>query len=116
MQECNATTVDILSNLIQFVTGSGGTVDFEGVDPGHHTIRILAENSADDRATIRVRARVLKPGHCTVTLINQQWALEEGVLTVWFKGHPKQDSFDCKVADEFECHGKSIIMHFRQGS
>lgn len=92
-------------------------MDFEGVDPGSYIIRILAENSGDDRATIRVRVRVLKPDECTVTLINQQWVLEEGVLTIWFEGHPKQqESFNCKVADEFECYGKNTIIQFRQGS
>ncbi len=97
--------------LFCIATGINGTVRFEGLSPGYYTIRIVAETSDGEKATLRVRARVLKgPGYCTVNLINQQWTLDENVLSVWFEGHPKQDQFECKVNKNLsDCHGKNNV-------
>lgn len=96
---------------------SNGTVEFVGVPPDHHTIRILAENDNEDRTTLRVRVRVPEsPTHCGVNLINQQWVQDNNQITVWFKSLGPVESVQCRVDGETQaCTSPYTVKNLSKG-
>lgn len=86
--------------------GSNHTARFHNVSTGAHILRIVAENSKQDRLVMRIKIYVSGPSpSCAVNLINNRILQAHNSITILFKGTNSVDRFMCSLdkQEPFEC-------------